>query len=59
MKMRTTSSIERIDRLFDLQNYPFTALELSPSVDEEQVADVFVRINSQGSRSTRPTSSSP
>ena len=40
--------IESIDRLYDLQNYPFTALELSSSVDEEQVADVFVRINSQG-----------
>lgn len=40
--------IESIDRLYDLQNYPFTALELSASVDEEQVADVFVRINSQG-----------
>lgn len=40
--------IEAIDRLYDLQNYPFTALELSATVDEEQVADVFVRINSQG-----------
>lgn len=40
--------IESIDRLYDLQNYPFTALELSASVDEEQVSDVFVRINSQG-----------
>jgi len=40
--------IESIDRLYDLQNYPFTALELSATVDEEQVADVFVRINSQG-----------
>jgi hypothetical protein len=40
--------IEAIDRLYDLQNYPFTALELSSTVDEEQVADVFVRINSQG-----------
>ncbi len=39
---------ESIDRLYDLQVYPFTALELSSSVDEEQVADVFVRINSQG-----------
>ena len=37
-----------IDRLFDLQSYPFTAVELSPSVDEENVANVFVRINSQG-----------
>ncbi len=40
--------IEHIDQLYDLQNYPFTALELSPSVGEEQVADVFVRINSEG-----------
>jgi len=39
---------ESIDRLYDLQSYPFTALELSASVDEEQVADVFVRINSKG-----------
>jgi hypothetical protein len=37
-----------IDRLFDLQKYPFTALEIAPTVDEEQVADIFVRINSQG-----------
>jgi uncharacterized protein with ParB-like and HNH nuclease domain len=40
--------IENIDRLYDLQNYPFTALELSSTVDEEEVADVFVRINSKG-----------
>jgi hypothetical protein len=39
---------EAIDRLYDLQNYPFTALELSSTVNEEQVADVFVRINSKG-----------
>lgn len=39
---------ESIDRLFDLQNYPFTALELSPSVSEEQVSEVFVRVNSKG-----------
>jgi uncharacterized protein with ParB-like and HNH nuclease domain len=39
---------ESIDRLYDLQNYPFTALELSTTVDEEDVAEVFVRINSQG-----------
>lgn len=37
-----------LDRLFDLQKYPFTALEIAASVDEEQVADIFVRINSQG-----------
>lgn len=39
-----------LDRLFDLQKYPFTALEIAPSVDEEQVADIFVRINSEGVR---------
>lgn len=39
---------EYIDRLYDLQNYPFRALELSSSVDEENVAEVFVRINSKG-----------
>lgn len=37
-----------LDRLFDIQKYPFTALEISPTVGEEQVADIFVRINSEG-----------
>ena len=37
-----------LDRLFDLQKYPFTALEIAHTVDEEQVADIFVRINSEG-----------
>ncbi len=36
------------DRLFDLQNYPFTAIEIASTVDEEQVAKIFVRLNSQG-----------
>ncbi|MBI2806082.1 MAG: DUF262 domain-containing protein [Planctomycetes bacterium] len=39
---------ETIDRLFNLQDYPFTAMELSATVNEEQVADIFVRINSKG-----------
>jgi hypothetical protein len=39
---------ENIDRLKDLQNYPFQAIELDRSVDEEHVAEVFVRINSEG-----------
>lgn len=38
----------RIDRVKNLDNYPFTALELSSEIDEEQVAEVFVRINSKG-----------
>lgn len=37
-----------LDRLFDVQKYPFTALEIAPTVDEEHVADIFVRINSEG-----------
>lgn len=37
-----------LDSLFDLQRYPFTALEIAASVDEEEVADIFVRINSEG-----------
>jgi len=37
-----------IDRLYDVQNYTFTALELSSNISEEQVAEVFVRINSKG-----------
>jgi len=39
---------EAVDHLYDLHSYPFTVLELSSTVDEEQVAEVFVRINSQG-----------
>jgi hypothetical protein len=34
--------------LKNLENYPLSALGLSSNIDEEQVADVFVRINSQG-----------
>lgn len=37
-----------IDRLVKLQDYPITALEVSHSVSEEQVAEIFVRINSKG-----------
>jgi hypothetical protein len=37
-----------IDGLFDLQRYPFTAMEIASKVSEEQVADIFVRINSKG-----------
>lgn len=35
-------------QLKNLESYPFSALELSTHISEEQVADVFVRINSQG-----------
>jgi hypothetical protein len=39
---------DAIDRLHDLRDYPFKAVELAASVEEEQVAEVFVRINSEG-----------
>jgi hypothetical protein len=39
---------EAIDRVHDLRDYPFKAVELASSVEEEQVAEVFVRINSEG-----------
>jgi len=39
---------DAIDRVRDLQNYPFNVVELDSAVDEEQVAEVFVRINSEG-----------
>jgi hypothetical protein len=39
---------EAIGHLFNLQEYPFTAMELSSSMNEEQVSEVFVRINSKG-----------
>lgn len=37
-----------LNRLEKLSSYPFTALELTADVDEEQVSEVFVRINSEG-----------
>ena len=37
-----------IGSLYNLLTYPFTALQLSAGLDEEQVAEVFVRINSKG-----------
>nr|WP_247712812.1 DUF262 domain-containing protein [Qipengyuania intermedia] len=37
-----------IQKLHSLIFYPFTSLELSSEVNEEQVSEIFVRINSQG-----------
>jgi hypothetical protein len=37
-----------ISKLQSLLSFPFTALELSANINEEDVADVFVRINSKG-----------
>jgi hypothetical protein len=41
---------QNIQRLQGLVNYPFRALELLATVNEEQVSQVFVRINSKGKR---------
>jgi hypothetical protein len=37
-----------IGRLYELENYPFTAFEINSNVDEEIVSKIFVRINSTG-----------
>ena len=39
---------ERIDRVRDLRDFPFQVVELGAGTDEEQVAEIFVRINSEG-----------
>lgn len=39
---------ERIDRVRDLRDFRFQVIELGASADEEQVAEIFVRINSEG-----------
>lgn len=37
-----------ISGLHSLLSFPFTALELSSNITEEQVAEIFVRVNSKG-----------
>lgn len=39
---------DAIHRVVNLINYPIVALEISATVSEEQVSEVFVRINSRG-----------
>ena len=39
---------ERIDRVRDLRDFRFQVLELNAGAYEEQVADIFVRTNSEG-----------
>ena len=39
---------ERVDRVRDLRDFRFQVIELGASADEEQVAEIFVRINSEG-----------
>ena len=39
---------ERVDRVRDLRDFRFQVIELGADANEEQVAEVFVRINSEG-----------
>jgi hypothetical protein len=39
---------QRLEKLYNLKNYPFNALEVVPNLTEEQVAEIFTRINSKG-----------
>jgi len=39
---------DNINKLKNLEAYPFSTLELNPDISEEAVADIFVKINSQG-----------
>ena len=39
---------ETIQNVKNLEHYSFSALELSANISEEEVSDIFVRINSQG-----------
>ncbi len=41
---------QNISQLHNLKKYPFTALELVADVDEEQVSEIFVRINYEGKK---------
>ncbi len=56
-KLRATRELseDEVDRIetailkvYGLDGFPFTALELSSEIDEEAVSEVFVRINSKG-----------
>ena len=48
----TETDVEKIEavftRLHGIQNYKFTVVELQADIEREKVADVFVRINSEG-----------
>lgn len=41
---------DRIDKVRGLVNYQFSALSLAANISEEEVADIFVRINFQGQK---------
>ncbi len=45
-----SACVNALQKLFSLNTYPFTTIQLSAQIDEEQVAEVFVRINSEGKK---------
>jgi len=57
LKLRTSRDFSKeeekkikksVTKLHGLLSFPFTALELSANISEENVSDVFIRINSKG-----------
>lgn len=38
----------KIEKIRNIRNYPFSVIELSQDLDPEQVSEIFVRINSKG-----------
>ena len=40
--------VNNIEKMGNIQKYPFSVLELSQDLDPEQVSEIFVRINSKG-----------
>ena len=49
-KEEKTTIRKNINTVKNLEHYPFSALELSASISEEEVSDIFVRINYQGQK---------
>jgi Uncharacterized conserved protein len=49
-KDEKTTIRKNINTVKNLEHYPFSALELSASISEEEVSDIFVRINYQGQK---------
>jgi hypothetical protein len=45
-----SAAAHNLERLINMLEYRFIALEILPNVEEELVAEIFVRINSQGEK---------
>ena len=50
----TKTKLEKaFERLYDIKNFPFNVVTLGSDVDPERVAEIFVRINSEGVKLTQ------